>query len=72
MRTLDEGISPVVDRSILICEVLGLDPAQTTHVRIELPAGEHPTVRWEGGRRLTPDEHERLIDLFNQAAEPPC
>lgn len=65
MTALGDGVDPHTDRNTVVCDVLNLDPTQTTAVRIELEPGNRPVVHWEGARRLTNDEFNRLVAVLD-------
>lgn len=62
-QSLGGGTDPQTDLNVRLCEVLGLNPEQTTSVRVDVrPAGA--VVEWAGRRNLSPEALEELVDVL--------
>lgn len=52
MGPLGGGVGPEADQAYRLCELLGLDPTQTTEIRIVIEAGTGAVVEWSGKRAM--------------------
>jgi hypothetical protein len=44
-----------------LCEALGLDPSETTDIRLQLNPDGRATIAWSGCRRLTASETAAIV-----------
>lgn len=52
MGALGDGIHPDADHAHRLCQLLGLDPNETTEIRVVIEAGTGAVVEWTGKRRV--------------------
>lgn len=52
MGALGDGVDQDLDNRIRLCQLLGLDPEETTSVTLRIEAGVGAVVEWRGIRRV--------------------
>lgn len=52
MSALGDGVDQDTDNRIRLCQLLGLDPEETTSVTLRIEAGTGAVVEWSGKRRV--------------------
>lgn len=69
MSALGDGVSPDVDHGSRLCQLLGLDPAETVSISVTVQAGGNPAclVEWHGGRKIPLD---RFVDALAEVVDP--
>lgn len=68
MEELAEAADPIADRQTLICQALGLDPAEIDGVSLQFGPGQ-PVAIWAGRRELT---HEEFTAIITQVGPMPA
>lgn len=67
MGALGEGIGPDTDEGTRLCELLGINPAETTSISITLEAGTGAVLEWVGRRHVP---MRRIVDALTDALDP--
>lgn len=67
MGALGEGIDPDTDEGIRLCELLGINPNETTSIRITMESGTGAVLEWVGRRHVPMG---RLVDALTDALDP--
>lgn len=68
MGALGDGVGPDIDHSIRLCQLLGLDPEETTAIHVVIEAGTGAVVEWTGRRTVA---LSKIADAFADVFDDP-
>lgn len=67
LDTLGDGLN---EGALRLCQALGLDPGETTDVRLEVEPGIGAVARWSGVRKVDLERIARALEPPETARDP--